>query len=83
MAAVWQITQRCISHRSLPHGSGVWDCRVEAYHSSEAQSSLLPGSICEVCLDAPATGIIAAEWGGDMGICEACDLATRPTEEEA
>lgn len=47
-----------------------------------AEPPLMPCFLCDVCLGAPATGVIAAPWGGDMGICAACDLATRPTEKE-
>ena len=32
----------------------------------------LPGSICEVCFDAPAVLVVPAAWGGEMGICGAC-----------
>jgi hypothetical protein len=32
----------------------------------------LPGHLCEVCLDAPAVHLPPAPWGGEMGVCEAC-----------
>jgi hypothetical protein len=32
----------------------------------------IPGHLCEVCLDAPATGLQSAPWGGEMGVCAAC-----------
>jgi hypothetical protein len=32
----------------------------------------IPGHLCEVCLDAPATRLQPAPWGGEMGVCEAC-----------
>jgi hypothetical protein len=32
----------------------------------------IPGHLCESCLDAPATRLQPAPWGGEMGICEAC-----------
>ena len=32
----------------------------------------IPGHLCEVCLDAPATHLQPAPWGGEMGVCEAC-----------
>jgi len=32
----------------------------------------LPGHLCEVCLDAPATRLQPAPWGGEMGVCDTC-----------
>jgi hypothetical protein len=32
----------------------------------------IPGYLCEVCLDAPATRLQPAPWGGEMGVCESC-----------
>ena len=32
----------------------------------------LAGYLCEQCLDAPAVAFVAAPWGGEMGVCEAC-----------
>jgi len=32
----------------------------------------MPGHLCEVCLDAPATCLQPAPWGGEMGVCETC-----------
>ena len=32
----------------------------------------LPGHLCEQCLDAPAVTVVAAPWGGEMGVCAAC-----------
>ena len=32
----------------------------------------IPGHLCEVCLDAPATGLQSAPGGGEMGVCAAC-----------
>jgi hypothetical protein len=32
----------------------------------------LPGHLCEQCLDAPAVAVVAAPWGGEMGVCAAC-----------
>ena len=32
----------------------------------------LPGYLCETCLDAPATVLVPAPWGGEMGVCRAC-----------
>jgi hypothetical protein len=39
------------------------------------------GSICEVCLDAPALAVVPAPWGGDMGICARC-LTPKPAPPE-
>jgi hypothetical protein len=33
----------------------------------------IPGHLCEVCLDAPATRLQPAPWGGEMGVCETCE----------
>jgi hypothetical protein len=32
----------------------------------------IPGHLCESCLDAPAVQLRPAPWGGEMGVCEAC-----------
>jgi hypothetical protein len=32
----------------------------------------LVGSLCERCLDAPALLVQPAPWGGEMGVCAAC-----------
>jgi hypothetical protein len=32
----------------------------------------LTGYLCEVCLDAPAVAVMAAPWGGEMGVCATC-----------
>ena len=32
----------------------------------------IPGHLCEICLDALATRLQPAPWGGEMGVCEAC-----------
>jgi hypothetical protein len=32
----------------------------------------LVGYICERCLDAPALVVQPAPWGGEMGVCAAC-----------
>jgi hypothetical protein len=44
------------------------------------QPAPLPGSLCEQCLDAPATQLQPAPWGGDMGVCEEC--AGKPPGEQ-
>lgn len=38
----------------------------------EPARDLLPGHLCEVCLDAPAVALQPAPWGGEMGVCETC-----------
>lgn len=35
-----------------------------------------PGSLCEVCLDAPAVALAPAPWGGERGVCAACATGT-------
>lgn len=32
-----------------------------------------PGFLCEACLDAPAVTTAPAPWGGEMGLCWACE----------
>lgn len=36
------------------------------------QTEPLPGYLCEQCLDAPATRMQPAPWGGEMGVCRTC-----------
>jgi len=36
----------------------------------------LVGHICERCLDAPALLVQPAPWGGEMGVCAACQQAS-------
>lgn len=36
----------------------------------------LPGAICETCFDAPATALVPAPHGNEMGICATCLRAT-------
>jgi hypothetical protein len=36
----------------------------------------LVGHICECCLDAPALLVQPAPWGGEMGVCAACQQET-------
>jgi hypothetical protein len=38
---------------------------------------ILPGYLCEVCLDATAVRLTPAPWGGDMGICLECVVRER------
>jgi len=35
-------------------------------------SRSLVGHLCEQCLDAPATLLQPASWGGEMGVCTPC-----------
>jgi hypothetical protein len=35
----------------------------------------LVGYLCECCLDAPALLVQPAPWGGEMGVCAACQQA--------
>jgi hypothetical protein len=46
----------------------------------------LPGYLCEACLDAPAIAVVLTPWGGEMGLCRACQqrqAAARDEEAEA
>jgi hypothetical protein len=36
----------------------------------------LVGHICERCMDAPALLVQPAPWGGEMGVCAACQQET-------
>src|SRR6266508_879374 len=45
------------------------------------RGAVLPGYLCEVCLDAPATRLVPAPKGGEMGICEACGIPEDAEEE--
>jgi hypothetical protein len=42
----------------------------------------LVGHICEYCFDAPAVLVQPAPWGGEMGVCAACQRET-PARAEA
>ena len=42
----------------------------------------LVGYLCERYLDTPALLVQPAPWGGEMGVCAACQLAL-PTDDEA
>jgi hypothetical protein len=48
-------------------------------------ATLLVGHICEHCLDAPASLVQPAPWGGDMGVCIACAhaMAAGDTDSQA
>jgi len=41
----------------------------------------LVGSLCECCLDAPALLVQPAPWGGELGVCAACQQ--EPTADDA
>jgi hypothetical protein len=41
----------------------------------------LVGHICEHCFDAPAVLGQPAPWGGEMGVCAACQQATPACDE--
>ena len=43
---------------------------------------LLVGHICERCLDAPALLVQPAPWGGEMGVCAACQQEPPTGDEE-
>ena len=49
-----------------------------ALHQRVAQraGTLLVGHICEHCFDAPAVLVQPAPWGGEMGVCAACQQET-------
>jgi hypothetical protein len=43
----------------------------------------LVGYLCERCLDAPALLVQPAPWGGEMGVCAACQLAPPADDEDS
>ena len=49
---------------------------------NQRSGMLLVGHICERCLDAPAVLVQPAPWGGEMGVCDACQQET-PASDEA
>ena len=53
-------------HRRVAQRAGTW----------------LVGHICEHCFDAPAVLVQPAPWGGEMGVCAACQQET-PARAEA
>jgi hypothetical protein len=44
--------------------------------------TLLVGHICEHCWDAPALRVQPAPWGGEMGVCGACQQETPAGDED-
>lgn len=44
----------------------------ETQDQPPALPALPPGSICETCWDQPATNLLPAPWGGEMGVCVWC-----------
>ena len=42
----------------------------------------LVGHICEQCWDAPAIMLQPAPWGGEMGVCGACQPETPTVDED-
>ena len=50
--------------------------RIEVATTSRGEPAVPPGSLCEQCLDAMAVTLAPAPWGGEMGVCEACQRAT-------
>jgi hypothetical protein len=42
----------------------------------------LPGYLCETCLDAPAISLVPAPWGGEMGVCRACQRRQAAARDE-
>ncbi len=56
----------------LPGGQPITGYALLPGPQPSAQATPLPGHLCEQCLDAPAVAVVPAPWGGDMGVCEAC-----------
>ena len=57
-----------------------WICQAVAARR-RTRGAVLPGYLCEVCLDAPAVRLVPAPEGGEMGICEACGIPEDAEEE--
>jgi hypothetical protein len=70
--------------RPPPVVSSLREALTAALHQREAQraGTLLVGHICEHCFDAPAVLVQPAPWGGEIGVCAACQQAT-PARAEA
>ena len=68
------------AHPALP---SLQDALTAALHRRVAQRAArdygahppLVGYICKRCLDAPALLVQPAPWGGEMGVCAACQQA--------
>ena len=60
--------------RTPPAVPSLRDALTAALHQRVAQraGTLLVGHICEHCFDAPAVLVQPAPWGGEMGVCAAC-----------
>jgi hypothetical protein len=50
---------------------GLVEARERACRAAAA-APVLPGSRCEACLEAPASALVPAPWGGDQGVCAHC-----------
>jgi hypothetical protein len=61
-------------HPALP---SLREALTAALHQSVGQraGTRLVGHICEHCFDAPAVLVQPAPWGGEMGVCAACQQA--------
>ena len=46
--------------------------RADTPSVSRGTPAPLPGSLCESCLDAPASALVPAPWGWEMGVCAQC-----------
>jgi hypothetical protein len=58
--------------RQLTSGRRITAAALLPWEPRPSDEPPIPGHLCEVCLDAPATCLQPAPWGGEMGVCEAC-----------
>ena len=60
--------------RTPPAVPSLRDALTAALHQRVGQraGTRLVGHICEHCFDAPAVLVQPAPWGGEMGVCAAC-----------
>jgi len=56
--------------------------RVDTPSVSRGTPAPLPGYLCESCLDAPAIALVPAPWGGEMGVCRACQRRQAAARDE-
>ena len=66
------------SRRPPPAVPSLREALTAALHRRVAQraGTWLVGHMCEHCFDAPAVLVQPAPWGGEMGVCAACQQAT-------
>jgi hypothetical protein len=74
------------AHPALPSLQDVLTAALRRYVAQRAARNHgahppLMSYLCECCLDAPALQMQPAPWGGEMGVCAACQEAP-PADDE-